>query len=404
MERSDSNHNRPQTLPQIRSAMTQAGIDLLALTSPKYILMASGYWPVTGASVFLISHEKSVLLAPADEAIFADTQFSGTKIYFATASLENLDSLGRIIKPYLETAIHHLGVIPKQIGYEMAALNEPMSYVSLYFPRSEMFQLFQELLPDTRIQSFDLQLQQLTATLDSFGLCQLKHAVTLAANAFENLPQLYEPGVQENELAPKLSAYLASGCTQHDRSGGQFFCMSGPNSAHAYAAFQQTTNRKIQNSDRLLVHCNSYYNGFWTDITRSYQTGKMDQRTARLLGSIFKARDSALAKIKPGIPAREVDGAARRVLEAVGVGKEFKHGLGHAVGYSAINHLAIPRIHPASTDILEAGMVFNIEPAVYFEGEFGLRHCDMVEVVPTGVKLLTPFVSSVAECELNPGA
>ena len=39
-------------------------------------------------------------------------------------------------------------------------------------------------------------------------------------------------------------------------------------------------------------------------------------------------------------------------------------------------------------------MVFNVEPALYEPGAFGIRHCDMVAVGPDGAELLTGFQQS----------
>ena len=69
----------------------------------------------------------------------------------------------------------------------------------------------------------------------------------------------------------------------------------------------------------------------------------------------------------------------------------FKHSTGHGVGFAAANPNAIPRIHPASPDLLTEGMTFNIEPAIYFDGYGGMRHCDMVGVGKTGAEVFTNF-------------
>lgn len=61
---------------------------------------------------------------------------------------------------------------------------------------------------------------------------------------------------------------------------------------------------------------------------------------------------------------------------------------------------ARPRLHPKSDDVLEEGMVFNVEPAIYIEGYGGIRHCDVVTVTADGMELLTPFQASVEELEL----
>ena len=52
---------------------------------------------------------------------------------------------------------------------------------------------------------------------------------------------------------------------------------------------------------------------------------------------------------------------------------------------------ALARLHPASPDVLEPGMLFNVGPAAYFDGYGGVRHCDMIAVTERGYDLLTPF-------------
>jgi Xaa-Pro aminopeptidase len=147
----------------------------------------------------------------------------------------------------------------------------------------------------------------------------------------------------------------------------------------------------------VLTHCNSYADGYWTDITRTYCIGPLGERQRGMYEAVFAAREAALEAIRPGVKASAVDRAAREVMRAHGLGREFKHATGHGVGFAAINHNALPRLHPASPEILETGMVFNVEPAAYISGFGGLRQCDMVAVTPNGVELLTPFQSAVQE-------
>jgi Xaa-Pro aminopeptidase len=94
------------------------------------------------------------------------------------------------------------------------------------------------------------------------------------------------------------------------------------------------------------------------------------------------------------VKAADVDAAAREVLKTRGFGPQFKHSTGHGVGFSALDANAKPRLHPKSGDTLEPGMVFNVEPAIYFDGYGGMRHCDMVAVTDSGAELLTPFQCS----------
>jgi Xaa-Pro dipeptidase len=118
--------------------------------------------------------------------------------------------------------------------------------------------------------------------------------------------------------------------------------------------------------------------------------------------AIFAARSAALAEVRPGVRAAEVDGAARTVLEERGFGQYFTHGIGHNVGFSVISTDFPPRLHPASPDRLALGMTFNIEPAIYIEGYGGIRHCDVVTVREDGAEVLTPFLSSMEQLLIDP--
>jgi Xaa-Pro aminopeptidase len=145
------------------------------------------------------------------------------------------------------------------------------------------------------------------------------------------------------------------------------------------------------------VHCNSYAGGYWTDITRTYCLGQPNERQRSMYEAVLAAREAALGTIRAGARAADVDAAAREALAARGFGALFKHSTGHGVGFAAIDASAQPRLHPASPDVLLAGMVCNIEPAIYIDGFGGIRHCDVVAVTESGCEVLTPFHAEMTE-------
>jgi Xaa-Pro aminopeptidase len=214
-----------------------------------------------------------------------------------------------------------------------------------------------------------------------------------------------EPGQREYRIAAEFRRPLhdLDGATEVARAEGYAFCMSGPNSAQAHGAYARSRSRRVESGDFLLVHCNSCADGYWTDITRTYFLGEPGDTQIRMYRAVMAAREAAFAAIAPGVVASEVDRAAREVMEQMGFESGFKHPTGHGVGFAAIDHNAIPRIHPRSPDTLERGMVFNVEPAIYLESVGGLRHCDMVAVTESGMELLTPFHSEPAELILSGG-
>jgi Xaa-Pro aminopeptidase len=103
--------------------------------------------------------------------------------------------------------------------------------------------------------------------------------------------------------------------------------------------------------------------------------------------AVKEAQAAAIAAVRPGISAGEVDAAARRVLHKAGLGRYFTHSTGHGVGLEI--HEA-PRVAAAQKEVLQSGMVITLEPGVYFPGKWGVRIEDMVAVSEIGCEVLTP--------------
>jgi len=222
----------------------------------------------------------------------------------------------------------------------------------------------------------------------------MRRASDIAAAGFEHAAEAIQVGRREAEVAAAVqAAFQASTKAQGvERSYGFFFCMSGPNSATASAAYARTRQRQIEAGDLVMIHANTCADGYWTDITRTYVAGVApSDRQAAMRSAIFEARKAALEAIGAGVPACDVDRAARDVMRAHSFGEAFKHSTGHGVGFAAANANALPRIHPHSPDVLEGGMTFNVEPAAYFDGYGGMRHCDVVTVTSEGATVFTDF-------------
>ena len=234
-------------------------------------------------------------------------------------------------------------------------------------------------------------LSRLRSVKSPLEIEHIRFACQIAAAAFQRGASKLDLGLTENQAAARFQQGLCESPRHSNRIGGFTWCMSGPNSAKACAAYAQSEQRILEPGDLALIHCNSFANGFWTDITRTYLLGTAIDRSHRMFEAVFAARAAAWDAIRPGVKAAAVDNAAREVFREFGWNEEFKHAVGHGVGFGAISAQSAPRLHPKSEDILRTGMVFNLEPALYFEGYGGLRHCDMVALTSNGKELLTPF-------------
>jgi Xaa-Pro dipeptidase len=393
-----------ERIERITRALSAAGMDALVCALPVNVLLLSGYWPVVGTSVAVATREGEVhLLAPEDEEELAGRGRADEVRTFSTGSLSELKSASEAVRAPLREALKALGLgRGGVIGYESGECFEPASYASVHLYGSAIKRMLEEEF--SAPAPADGLLARLRAALTPQEVSCVRATCRVAEEAFAWGAAETGVGLRETEVAARFREPLfaiGTGSAGVERAGGFTFCMSGPNSAESYAAYQRSRSRELRAGDLALVHCNSYADGFWTDITRTFCLGEPDEQKRRMYDAVFAARRAALDRIRPGVCAADVDAAARRVLEARGFGAEFKHGLGHGVGFAAINHNAPPRLHPASEDVLEAGMVFNIEPAIYVGGFGGMRHCDMVVVTEAGAEVLTPFQSTVEELTIT---
>ncbi|MCA1816420.1 MAG: Xaa-Pro peptidase family protein [Acidobacteria bacterium] len=400
MERDD------ERIGRVKRALAEAGVDALVCSLPMNVLMLSGYWPVVGASLVLFAREGRVtLLVPEDEEELAGKGWAGEVRTFSTGSLEEIKSVAESVLGPLSEVARELGVgRGRVVGFEDNSVSEPLPYAAMHLYGASIRRLIGQTMRFCAVVPAGELLARLRAVLSPHEVGRVRAACRVAEEAFRRGARGVRAGLRETEIAAAFREPLSTVGTGFDgvaRADGFTFCMSGENSAEAYASYQRSRGRELRDGDLALVHCNSYADGFWTDITRTFCVGAADAGKRRMYEAVFAARRAALAAIRPGAGAAEVDETARQVLTAYGFGAEFKHGLGHGVGFAAINHNAPPRLHPASTDVLEAGMVFNVEPAIYFEGYGGMRHCDVVVVTEEGAEVLTPFLSSVEELAIT---
>lgn len=394
-----------ERIERTQRALGEAQVDGVICTLPIYVLLLTGYWPVVGTSVAIATRSGEVqLLAPEDERDLAQKSWADKVHYFDPASLDELRSAEDAIRDPLRDAMRSLKLEHGRLGYEHGPASEPSSYAAMNLYGTSILDVYREVIPGATFLPLDDVLARLAAVKTQIEVNAIQRTCSIAERAFWRGSGRIQPGMSEIEVAGVFRMYLGvegAGVKEVERCDGFAFCMSGPNSAKAYGAYARSRDRKISRSDLLLVHCNSYADGYWSDITRTYCLTRIDEKKERMYEAVLQARKAAIGEIRPGARAAEVDRAARETLTERGFGKEFRHATGHGVGFSAISHNARPRLHPRSPETLETGMVFNVEPAIYIEGFGGIRHCDVVAVTPQGADVLTPFQSSITDLVLD---
>ncbi|HNO66737.1 MAG TPA: M24 family metallopeptidase, partial [Tepidiformaceae bacterium] len=147
---------------------------------------------------------------------------------------------------------------------------------------------------------------------------------------------------------------------------------AGPNGAMPHA---HPTGDAVGEGQPIVCDLGARYGGYCSDLTRTIVLGKPDAKFREIYEIVFEAQRAAIEGVEAGMKGSTAHKLAQDVIDRAGYGERFGHGLGHGVGLDV--HEA-PYLGTTSTDTLEEGMVFTIEPGIYLPGWGGVRIEDVV--------------------------
>ncbi len=143
------------------------------------------------------------------------------------------------------------------------------------------------------------------------------------------------------------------------------------------------SERVIEKNEFVTIDFGCFYDGYASDITRTFQTGRLVEKNLnRIYQIVFDAQRKAIDAARAGVAAKKLDDIARNYIDGKGLGKYFRHGLGHGIG---LRIHELPRISKISEDVLEEGNVITIEPGIYLPNSGGVRIEDDFLVTQDGV-------------------
>lgn len=212
----------------------------------------------------------------------------------------------------------------------------------------------------------------------------LQTAATYSDTVYEAIAAEIKPGVSEKAILSKIFSLIAEQAgTQNDPYVIQV--LNGPNTANPHG---DAGDRLLQKGEPLSVDFGVCYAHYWSDCTRTFFAGKPAPQFETIYNVVLEAQEAAISKIKPGVQIKEIDYAARQVIEKAGYGEYFIHRTGHGIG---LNIHEEPKIHCRNDDPLLEGMTFTVEPGIYIPGLGGVRIEDDVLVTAEGVRVYSRY-------------
>jgi Xaa-Pro aminopeptidase len=209
----------------------------------------------------------------------------------------------------------------------------------------------------------------------------IREAAAIADAGFKHIQRFLRPGVQEREVALELEFFMRR--QGAEKEAFETIVASGVRSSLPHG---RASDKKLGPGEFVTLDFGAVIRGYHSDCTRTVALGHVSPRQREIYDLVLTAQQTALAGLRPGVNARDVDALARQVIADAGHGEHFGHGLGHGVG------LAIhegPTLSPREDATLEAGMTVTVEPGVYLPGWGGVRIEDLVVLTAQGCEILT---------------
>jgi Xaa-Pro aminopeptidase len=241
---------------------------------------------------------------------------------------------------------------------------------------------FQQRLPATSWVAASTVTSPLRAVKDADEIAQLRAAAHCADGVAADLQAgaIALVGRTEAEVSEEIGTRLLAG---GHRRVNFAIVGSGPNGASPH---HEAGARRIGRDEVVVCDFGGEYDngtdvGYCSDITRTVVTGEPDSSVSDCYAVLLAAQQAAVASVRPGVAAEEVDAVARAVIEEAGYGENFIHRTGHGIG---IEEHEDPYLVAGNRTPLTTGHAFSVEPGIYLPGRFGMRLEDIVVVGDDG--------------------
>jgi Xaa-Pro aminopeptidase len=210
----------------------------------------------------------------------------------------------------------------------------------------------------------------------------IKKACEIVSTVADEFPDHLSRGVTERDLANEVD-YRMRKCGAH-RSAFETIVAFSPNNSKPHYTGGDVA---LKPGDTVLLDFGADYEGYVSDITRTYLTGDPDPKLKKCYETVLHAQAIALNLIRAGAKTEQVEKEVKGFIDGHRRFKDrFIHGLGHSIGLT-VHDNSYP-----GTDFNHTfgqGMVLTVEPGIYLPGEYGIRIEDDVVVKSDSCDVLT---------------
>ena len=344
-------------IARIQAQLVERNLDALLIFDEKNQRFAAGF-PFTDGAV-IVAREKAFLLTDSRYIEAAE------KIAGGCADVRMFDRQHPLIG-LIRAALREAGV--ERLGAEEESLSHAR-WSALERQLGLTLQPAQALLRTLRASKTDEEIQSMI------------RAQRISEKALEEVLQIIRPGMTEREVMAELVYHML----KNGSEGNSFdpIVVTGKKTSMPHGV---PGDEVIRAGDFITMDFGSLKDGYCSDMTRTVAVGYATEEMRNVYDIVLKAQLAGIAAARAGIPGKEIDAAARKVITEAGYGPYFGHGFGHSLGLDIHEP---PFAGPTGEAPMAEGDLCSAEPGIYLPGKFGVRIEDVMILRSTGAEVIT---------------
>ena len=376
----------------VAAGMDAAGLDAICVFYPARVAYLTGFHHIpTERPIALVlgSKANAVLIVPAVEKEHAESSTSLDRIdvYFEYPGAQH--PMERVA-----TVLTEIGARPRRTGADHDGY---IPYWGYRGPR------LSELIGQAPLDAEQI-VESLRQVKSAAEVACIQLSCDWAARAHRRMQSAITPGKTEMECyAPAGIETLRE--MLREMPGWRPRGFSGNGLTAMFVAGRSTAmphgfvkGHGIQKGDVLVSGASADIDGYHSELERTMVVGEPTAEQARAFDAMLALQTRAIEVMAPGVTAGEVELATVRLAHELGVADNLRHHVGHSIGLEG--HEA-PFLDRGDEAVLEAGMVFTVEPGVYVQDLGGFRHSDTVVITDTGCRVMTDYPRELKELVIS---
>ena len=353
-----------EKITQIAQWLTDQNLDIACINNPANITYLVGFQsnPHERILMLFITKNQDVFLFAPDLEVTEAQQATGLEVYGYKDEESPWDKIANII------ATKH---------WDVSSIAIEKNFLTV-----ERYEALQAQFPEATFDgALTAHIQNLMVLKSDAEIAKMIEAGELADYALEVGYAALAEGVTETAVVAAVEAAVKQkGVTEMSFATTILF------GDHAASPHGTSGDRKLQKGELVLFDLGVVWKGYVSDVTRTVAFGDITDEAKKVYDIVLEAHEQALAAVRPGITAGELDKIARDVITDAGYGEYFIHRLGHGLGSNVHEY---PSIMAGSDVVIKQGMCFSIEPGIYIPGKVGVRIEDCLYVTATGAEVFT---------------